>query len=217
MKLFPAIFGFGGIFLAGAAGIPGYIATAISDSARPPDQVEQDAWRQPAALIAFAGIKPGDKVADFMSGNGYFTRIFSPVVGQQGHVYAYLPTQQLANCAPDETAGTMAGYPAIIPKPAHLMARQQFADAFASRAVQASLLFKAWIGLYEALVDGPAAVIKQHLDDAEIFVDRVEESSMALLARTELCVDVLRRAAFRPRASECGQPAARLVSLLLYP
>jgi predicted methyltransferase len=80
----------------------------ISDSARPPDQVEQDAWRQPASLIEFAGIKPGDKVADFVSGNGYFTRIFSRVVGPQGHVNAYLPTQQLANCAPDETAGTTA-------------------------------------------------------------------------------------------------------------
>jgi predicted methyltransferase len=42
-----------------------------------------------------------------MSGNGYFTRIFSRVVGPQVQVYAYLPTQQLANCAPDETAGTI--------------------------------------------------------------------------------------------------------------
>jgi len=108
MKLLPAIlFAFGGVTLGGTAGIPGYITAAISDSARPSDQVEQDAWRHPAALIEFAGIKPGDKVADFMSGNGYFTRIFSRVVGPQGHVYAYLPTQQLANCAPDETAGTL--------------------------------------------------------------------------------------------------------------
>ena len=109
MKLSAVVFlALGGLTLAGTAGIPAYITAAISDSARPPDQIEQDAWRQPGALIAFAGIKPGDKVADFMSGNGYFTRIFSRVVGQQGHVYAYLPTQQLANCAPDETAGTKA-------------------------------------------------------------------------------------------------------------
>jgi predicted methyltransferase len=109
MKLSPAILlALGGVTSAGTAGVPGYISAAISDSARPADQVEQDAWRLPASLIEFAGIKPGDKVADFMSGNGYFTRIFSRVVGPKGHVYAYLPTQQLANCAPDETAGTTA-------------------------------------------------------------------------------------------------------------
>jgi len=35
-------------------------------------------------------------VADFMSGGGYFTRIFSRVVGSSGRVYAFLPDEQLA-------------------------------------------------------------------------------------------------------------------------
>jgi predicted methyltransferase len=87
---------------------PGDSAAALLDAARPHDQIAPDAWRQPAALIAFAGIKPGDRIADFMPGNGYFTRLLSRVVGPQGRVYAYLPTQQLANCEPAETAGTLA-------------------------------------------------------------------------------------------------------------
>jgi predicted methyltransferase len=86
----------------------GYVARAIADAARPAEQVELDTSRRPAEVIAFSGLKPGDRVADLMPGNAYFTRIFSRVVGAHGHVYAFLPTQQLANCAPRETEGTRA-------------------------------------------------------------------------------------------------------------
>jgi predicted methyltransferase len=43
-----------------------------------------------------------------MSGGGYFTRLFSRVVGPGGHVYAFLPREQLEHCAPAEVAGTHA-------------------------------------------------------------------------------------------------------------
>lgn len=87
---------------------PGYIVTALTDPVRPGDQVARDRARKPAEVIAFAGMKPGDRVGDFMSGNAYFTRIFSRVVGPSGRVYAFLPAEELKNCAPDETAGTRA-------------------------------------------------------------------------------------------------------------
>jgi predicted methyltransferase len=89
-------------------GAPSYVTHAITDPARPADQRQLDAWRKPVEVIAFSGLKPGDRIADFMSGNGYFTRIFSKVVGLSGRVYAFLPAQELANCAPEETAGTKA-------------------------------------------------------------------------------------------------------------
>jgi predicted methyltransferase len=41
-----------------------------------------------------------------MPGNAYFTRILSDVVGPQGRVYAFIPEEQIANCAPREIAGT---------------------------------------------------------------------------------------------------------------
>ena len=88
--------------------VPDYVASAIADPARPPAQVARDAQRQPAAVLAFAGVRPGDRVADFMSGGAYFTRLFSRIVGNTGHVYAFLPEEQLKNCAPEETAGTRA-------------------------------------------------------------------------------------------------------------
>ena len=84
------------------------LSAVLSDPARPAAEVELDAQRKPAELIAFAGLKSGDRVADFMSGNGYFTRIFSRVVGPSGRVYAFVPAQQLANCSASETAGSKA-------------------------------------------------------------------------------------------------------------
>jgi predicted methyltransferase len=89
-------------------GIPDYVAAAIADPDRPAQQVELDRWRKPAEVIAFADLRPGDRIADFMPGNGYFTRIFSRIVGAKGRVYAFIPAQELDNCAPEETAGTKA-------------------------------------------------------------------------------------------------------------
>lgn len=81
-------------------------AAALSDPRRPADQVSLDAVRKPAQLLDFAQLKRGDKIADFMPGNAYFTRIMSNVVGDSGHVYAFLPTEQLLHCSPQEVAGT---------------------------------------------------------------------------------------------------------------
>jgi len=70
---------------------PAYIVAAIADPARPATDVERDANRKPGEVFAFAGVKPGDRVADYAAGNGYFTRLFSGIVGAQGHVYASVP------------------------------------------------------------------------------------------------------------------------------
>jgi predicted methyltransferase len=86
--------------------IPATVTAAVADARRPADQVTLDPVRKPAQLLTFAELKAGDRVADFMPGNGYFTRIMSDVVGANGRVYAFLPMEQLANCAPSEVAGT---------------------------------------------------------------------------------------------------------------
>jgi predicted methyltransferase len=84
------------------------VEAAVADPRRPDDQVKLDATRKPAISILFSQAKAGDRVADVMSGNGYFTRILSQVVGPTGHVYAYIPTEQIAHCSPTEIAGTQA-------------------------------------------------------------------------------------------------------------
>lgn len=67
------------------------IQAALADPARPAADRDRDASRHAAELMAFARLKPGQKVADYMPGGGYFTRIFSAAVGPKGHVYATFP------------------------------------------------------------------------------------------------------------------------------
>lgn len=69
------------------------IQKALADTSRPDADRARDAVRKPGELLAFAGIKPGDKVADFIMGGGYFTRILSSLVGPAGKVYAYQPAE----------------------------------------------------------------------------------------------------------------------------
>ncbi|MBI5450621.1 MAG: class I SAM-dependent methyltransferase [Gammaproteobacteria bacterium] len=76
-----------------AASAQDQIAAAIADPARPDTDRAQDAERKPLAVLTFTGIKPGDRVADFIPGGGYVTRLFSTIVGQHGHVYAVVPEE----------------------------------------------------------------------------------------------------------------------------
>jgi predicted methyltransferase len=68
------------------------IAAAIADSSRPATDTARDANRKPAETLAFAGVKPDDKIADYAAGAGYFTRLFADVAGPRGHVYASVPS-----------------------------------------------------------------------------------------------------------------------------
>lgn len=70
-----------------ATALPGYVTQAVADSSRPKADTDRDALRLPAETIAFAGVKPGMKVAEAFPGGGYFTRPLSDVVGTTGHVY----------------------------------------------------------------------------------------------------------------------------------
>jgi predicted methyltransferase len=64
---------------------------ALADPARKSQADASDARRKPGPLIALAGVKPGDKVLDLIPGSGYWTRIFSRIVGPEGKVYAVWP------------------------------------------------------------------------------------------------------------------------------
>jgi predicted methyltransferase len=81
------------------------LAQAISDTRRPPDQTARDAARKPLEIMRFAGVRPGEKVVDYMSGGAYFTRLFSVAVGPEGRVYAVIPEEMARLCAPEEFAG----------------------------------------------------------------------------------------------------------------
>jgi len=73
--------------------VPPNIANAVADQDRPDEDRQRDAARKPAEVLRFAGIKDGEKVADFIPGKGYFSRVLSGAVGPQGHVYAFIPSE----------------------------------------------------------------------------------------------------------------------------
>ncbi len=64
------------------------IAKAVADSTRPADDRKFDAVRKPVQVLAFAGVKPGETVAEYLPGGGYYTRMLSDIVGPKGKVYA---------------------------------------------------------------------------------------------------------------------------------
>ena len=69
------------------------IDAAIANRARPTDDRQVDERRHPRDLLAFSRVKSGDLVIDAFPGKGYFTRLFTSVVGPKGHVIAYVPKE----------------------------------------------------------------------------------------------------------------------------
>jgi predicted methyltransferase len=63
-------------------------AAILADPVRPEADRVRDSDRKPAELVAFAGVRPGDRIAELAPGGGYFTRILSGVVGPEGRIYA---------------------------------------------------------------------------------------------------------------------------------
>ncbi len=78
---------------AGAQTVSAPIRTALADPARPAADKERDAARHPGEIVSMLKVKPGGKVADFVMGGGYWTRILSPLVGPKGHVYGFQPAE----------------------------------------------------------------------------------------------------------------------------
>jgi predicted methyltransferase len=77
-----------GGFSAATAAVPDYISKAVADSSRPSDDQKLDANRKPAEVLAYAEIKPGETVGEYLPGGGYYTRLLSDIVGPSGKIYA---------------------------------------------------------------------------------------------------------------------------------
>jgi predicted methyltransferase len=79
---------------------PEFINAAVSDPARPEADTRRDADRHPGLTLDFAGVRPGEQIAELAPGAGYYTRLLSAAVGQKGKVYAIVPPRR-----PDAPAG----------------------------------------------------------------------------------------------------------------
>lgn len=65
-----------------------HILLAVADPRRPEADTARDALRHPAEIMAFTGVAPGWRIADVGPGGGYYTRMLSVAVGEQGRVFA---------------------------------------------------------------------------------------------------------------------------------
>ncbi len=93
-----------------AAPVPAFLSAALADPARPAADTERDANRKPAETLLFAGIAPGQQIAELLPGGGYFTRIMAKAVGPSGHIYTLVPAPSADEPAnsPDFAARTKA-------------------------------------------------------------------------------------------------------------
>ena len=69
------------------ASAPDY-AAPLANPGRPQNERALDAARKPDQVLAFYGVKQGDRVADLLAGRGYYTIILAQVVGSHGVVYS---------------------------------------------------------------------------------------------------------------------------------
>jgi predicted methyltransferase len=69
-------------------------SSILADKERPDTEKALDSTRKPNEVLAFYGVKSGDKVADIFAARGYYTAILSQVVGPRGMVYAVVPASR---------------------------------------------------------------------------------------------------------------------------
>ena len=161
-------------FASPAAAAPDY-AAALADTQRPAADSERDAARKPAELLAFARIEPGEKVGDYIMGGGYWTRILGSLVGPEGKVYAFQPSEFIAFRAAyaDEQDAAVAGRANVVPLrgPAEappfpepldtLITVQNFHDLYLS-VVPAGTAERTIAALYGALKPGGTLLVVDH-------------------------------------------------------
>ncbi|MFM1887392.1 MAG: hypothetical protein RL026_2549 [Pseudomonadota bacterium] len=132
---------------------PAAIAAAVADASRPEADRARDADRKPAEVIAFAGLKAGDTAIDLLPGGGYFTRLFSKVVGDKGLVYAV--ANGLPPNAPAGARDPQAAVKAIAAEAGHANVRVVTLDTAATPPTPAEM---AWTSLnYHDLQNRPNA------------------------------------------------------------
>ena len=102
-------------------------AAWLADPLRSADMRKLDEGRLPAQVLAFAGVKPGQAVLDFMAGGGYYSLLLARAVGPKGMVFA-------ANTAGENDAKAWEPFAGKIPQ-LHVMVMEIPAMQFAPRSL----------------------------------------------------------------------------------
>jgi predicted methyltransferase len=95
--------------------LPNPIEQALTAPDRPAGDKARDTLSKTADVLSLLNLEPGMKVGDLMAGGGYYTELFSRIVGTGGHVYMqneiegwpwqkFFPPQIAARLADDRLA-----------------------------------------------------------------------------------------------------------------
>jgi len=68
-------------------------AVILADPSRPADDLKDDAARKPAEILAFAGLRPGDRVVEMEGGRGWFSFLISKAIGADGKLIVQYPPE----------------------------------------------------------------------------------------------------------------------------
>ncbi len=131
------------------------VVAAVNDKGRPDKDSKLDTSRRPIDMVEFARVKSGETVVDVWPGGGYWSRIFSTVVGPKGKVYAYVPAE-IASFKSDPVAIAKA----IAAEPGHANV-EEVSDPIAAEppaevqgTVDVAWTFENYHDLHDSFVNG---------------------------------------------------------------
>lgn len=177
------IFGIAGIALVATAGTTlarlhptaetkKAVAAAIADPGRA-DQAGDDARRKAQDVLVFAGVGPRDRIVDVLPAAGYWTRIFSGVVGPKGVVHAWnpqaaakyvettLPALQALKL-PNVVAELAPTNDLTLPKPVDIVFTAQNYHDIPNNGVGEAGLTRFNAGVFKALKGGGTYIVIDH-------------------------------------------------------
>lgn len=104
IQTLPTFAAFTAIALAGAvtAAAPrpdSAIVRAVADPARSAADRARDQWRHPVETLTFFGVKPGQRIVEFVPGGGWYTPILAGVIGPRGRYTALVTSPRGAEGA----------------------------------------------------------------------------------------------------------------------
>ncbi|HEY7811431.1 MAG TPA: methyltransferase domain-containing protein [Allosphingosinicella sp.] len=89
---------------------PADVRSALAASDRAKENVALDEVRKPAEVLAFLGLKKGDRALDYFTGAGYYAEVMAKAVGPKGTVVGWNATPFVAR-AKDKLAAIRVGDP----------------------------------------------------------------------------------------------------------
>ncbi|MEH6570710.1 MAG: methyltransferase [Halioglobus sp.] len=82
-----------------------FLRDAVNGEGRTAEEVARDSNRKPIETLAFFGLKPNMKVVELLPGGGWYSKILTAALADEGQYYAALGTDRLLKILDVKTTG----------------------------------------------------------------------------------------------------------------